>query len=421
VIVQEKETALSTAGETILGRLLTLGQFGQDGGIYYRTPFTAAETAAVDRVAEWMREAGLAVRRDAVGNVIGRVEGRDRSARVVATGSHLDSVRDGGVFDGPLGVVAGIEAVRRLLADRGTPAGPVEVIAFTGEEGSRFPVGLLGSQMMAGLLGPAEAAALPDREGTRLGDAIRRAGLDPAGLAGVARDDLGALIELHIEQGPILERAGVQVGVVETIVGIHRFQAVVVGQADHAGTTPLDMRADALLGAAEVVLALPELVRPSSGVVTVGQLEVAPGSSNVVPGRVVFSVDLRHSNPGELGRLAAAVQAQAGAIVARRGLRLDWRPVALTQPVATDLALRTRIERAAGALGFSSRVMVSGAGHDSMAIAAKCPVAMIFTPCRGGFSHRPDEYADAPMIDPGYAVLERTLGELAWPEPGGGR
>jgi len=412
-----EETALGTPGEKILGRLLTLGQFGQDGGIYYRTPFTAAETAAIDRVAEWMREAGLAVRRDAVGNVIGRVEGRDRSAKVVATGSHLDSVRDGGVFDGPLGVVSGIEAVSRLLADRGAPARPVEVIAFTGEEGSRFPVGLLGSRMMAGLLAPADAAALPDREGTRLADAIRRAGLDPAGLEDVARDDLGALVELHIEQGPILERAGVQVGIVETIVGLHRFQAVVVGQADHAGTTPLDMRADALLGAAEVILALPELVRPSSGVVTVGQLDIAPGSSNVVPGRVVFSVDLRHPNAAELDRLAVAVQAQANALVARRGLRLDWQPVAITPPVGTDPGLRARIERAAEALGFSARVMVSGAGHDSMAIAARCPVAMIFTPCRGGFSHRPDEFADAVMIDPGFAVLERTLGELAWHPP----
>jgi allantoate deiminase len=409
-----KEAPLGTIAGKILGRLLVLGQFGQAGGIYYRTPFTAAETAAIDRVAEWMRETGLTVRRDAVGNLIGRVEGLDRSAKVIAVGSHLDSVRDGGVFDGPLGVVSGIEAVAQLLAEQGEPGVPVEVIAFTGEEGSRFPVGLLGSRMMAGLLTPAEVAALPDREGIPLAEAIRRAGLDPSGLESVARDDLECLLELHIEQGPILERTGVQVGIVETIVGIHQFQAVVIGQADHAGTTPLDMRADALLGAAEVVLALPELVRASGGVVTVGQLHVAPGSTNVVPGQVVFSVDLRHPRPADLGHLAATIQAQATALIARRGLRLDWQAVATTHPVTTDPALRARLEGAADAFGFSARVMVSGAGHDSMAIASRCPVAMIFTPCRGGFSHRPDEFADEPMIEPAFAVLKRTLADLAW-------
>jgi allantoate deiminase len=405
---------LSTPGAKLLDRLLALGQFGQDGGIYYRTPFTPAETAAVDRVGEWMREAGLAVRRDGIGNVIGRVEGRDRAAKVVATGSHLDSVRDGGVFDGPLGVVAGIEAVGQLLAERGAPARPVEVIAFTGEEGSRFPIGLLGSRVMAGALSPEDARAIRDRDGVPLADAMARAGLGAGGLAGVARDDLACLVELHIEQGPILERAGVQVGVVETIVGLHGFNAVVHGQADHAGTTPLDMRADALLGAAEMVLALPEVVRPSGGVVTVGQLEVAPGSSNVVPGRVVFSVDLRHAKPADLARLRGEVQARAEAIARSRGLRLEWRPRYAESPVTTDSRLRARIQRAADALGVTSRPIVSGAGHDSQAIAARCPVAMIFTPCRGGFSHRPDEFADVPMLDPGFAVLERTLGELAW-------
>jgi allantoate deiminase len=405
---------VSTPGAKLLDRLLALGQFGHEGGIYYRTPFTPAEAAAVDRVGEWMREAGLAVRRDGIGNVIGRVEGRDRAAKAVATGSHLDSVRDGGVFDGPLGVVAGIEAVGQLLAERGGPARPVEVIAFTGEEGSRFPVGLLGSRAMAGALRPEDATAVRDRDGVPLVEAMAGAGFDAGGLAGVARDDLACLVELHIEQGPILERAGVQVGVVETIVGLHGFAAVVHGQADHAGTTPLDMRADALLGAAEMVLALPEVVRPSGGVVTVGQLEVAPGSSNVVPGRVVFSVDLRHASAADLGRLRGEVQARAEAIADRRGLRLEWRPRYAEPPVRTDPLLRARLKRAADELGFTSRVMVSGAGHDSQAIAARCPVAMIFTPCRGGFSHRPDEFADAPMLDPGFAVLKRTLGELAW-------
>jgi allantoate deiminase len=405
---------VSNPGARLLDRLLALGQFGQAGGIYYRTPFTAAEAAAVDRVGEWMREAGLSVRRDGIGNVIGRVEGRDRSAKAVATGSHLDSVRDGGVFDGPLGVVAGIEAVGQLLAERGAPARPVEVIAFTGEEGSRFPIGFLGSRAMAGVLGLAEAAAVRDRDGVPLGEAMAGAGFDPAGVAGVARDDLACLIELHIEQGPILERAGVQVGVVERIVGLHGFAAVVRGQADHAGTTPLDMRTDALLGAAEMVLALPEVVRPSGGVVTVGQLDVAPGSTNIVPGRVVFSVDLRHASPAELTRLRSEVQARAEAIAARRGLRLEWQARYAESPVATDAALRARIQRAADELGFTSRAIVSGAGHDAMAIAARCPVAMIFTPCRGGFSHRPDEYADLPMLDPGFAVLKRTLAGLAW-------
>jgi allantoate deiminase len=400
--------------DRILARLLTLGQFGQDAGIYFRTPFTAAESAAVDRVREWMEEVGLAVRRDAIGNVIGRLEGRTGPAKAVATGSHLDSVRDGGVFDGPLGVVAGIEAVGQLLAERGQPARPVEVIAFTGEEGSRFPVGLLGSRVMAGLLPAAAAAQLRDRAGTSVSEAATRAGLDARRLDRVARDDLACLIELHIEQGPLLERAGTQVGVVETIVGIHRFQAVVSGQADHAGTTPLETRKDALLGAAEVVLALPELVRPTGGVVTVGQVDVSPGSTNVVPGRVTFSVDLRHARAADLGRLAETIRQEAERLIARRGLALEWQPLVATAPVATDPALRARVKRAADALGFTSRAIVSGAGHDAMAIAARCPVAMIFTPCRAGVSHRPDEFADVPMIEPGFEVLKHTLAQLAW-------
>jgi allantoate deiminase len=405
---------MDTTGVKLLQRLLALGQFGQAGGIYFRTPFTDAETAAVGRVREWMQEAGLRVRRDAIGNVIGRVDGRDASARVVVTGSHLDSVRDGGVFDGPLGVVAGIEAVAQLLADRGVPVKPVEVIAFTGEEGSRFPVGLLGSRVMAGIASGRELLEIRDREGVALGHAIRDAGFDVENFDRVARDDLECLIELHIEQGPILERSETQVGVVETIVGIHRINAVVVGQADHAGTTPLDMRADALLGAAEVVLALPEIVRPAGGVVTVGQVSIEPGSSNVVPGRVGFSVDLRHARPEELNRLATAIRTEADRLIARRGLRLSWETVVGTAPVATDPTLRAAIQQAADRLGYTSRVMVSGAGHDAMAMAARCPVAMIFTPCRGGFSHRPDEYANAAMIEPGFAVLKETLAGLAW-------
>jgi acetylornithine deacetylase/succinyl-diaminopimelate desuccinylase-like protein len=166
-----------------------------------------------------------------------------------------------------------------------------------------------------------------------------------------------------------------------------------------------------------MVLALPEVVRPSGGVVTVGQLEVAPGSSNVVPGRVVFSVDLRHANPTDLARLRSEVQGTSEAIARRRGLRLEWQPRYVESPVATDPGLRAHVQRAADALGFTSQPIVSGAGHDSMAIAARCPVAMIFTPCRGGFSHRPDEFAEVPMLDPGFAVLKRTLGELAWEDP----
>jgi hydantoinase/carbamoylase family amidase len=174
------------------------------------------------------------------------------------------------------------------------------------------------------------------------------------------------------------------------------------------------MRADALLGAAEVVLALPEIVRPAGGVVTVGQVSIEPGSSNVVPGRVGFSVDLRHARPEELNRLATAIRTEADRLIARRGLRLSWETVVGTAPVATDPTLRAAIQQAADRLGYTSRVMVSGAGHDAMAMAARCPVAMIFTPCRGGFSHRPDEYANAAMIEPGFAVLKETLAGLAW-------
>ncbi|MCC7105833.1 MAG: Zn-dependent hydrolase [Chloroflexi bacterium] len=401
----------------IYERVLELGAFGADGagpGRYWRAPFTAAETSAVERVSEWMREGGLTPRRDAIGNLFGRVEGKNSGEKTVAAGSHLDSVRDGGRFDGPLGVVAALEAVGQLLAERGQPLRPVEVVSFTGEEGSRFPLGLLGSRVAAGLAAPETVRGLVDQDGTPLEAAARDVGLDPDDLASVRRDDLACFLEYHIEQGPILERAGLQLGVVETIVGLYHFHATVYGQADHAGTTPLHMRQDALLVAAEIVLALPELVRPSGGVVTVGQVEVLPGSANVVPGEVSFSIDLRHADGQVLSGLVEAIEAEARRLAAARGLRLAWQVTDATSPVPTDAALRARVQRNADRLGFTSRPMVSGAGHDAMAIASVCPVAMIFSPCLAGRSHRPDEHATPEMIAPGFEVLKATLGELAW-------
>lgn len=404
-----------TAGEvsTLTARLEELGSVGRRGPGLWRFPLTPDYDRAAALVGGWMRAAGLEVRRDPVGNVVGRVAGE--TERVVAVGSHLDTVRNGGAFDGALGVLGGLAAVSHLLASSGRPRKTLEVIAFTGEEGSRFPTFFLGSRWMTGTL-PPEDLLLADADGVTVGAALAAAGQAGAHPPRTGRKDLDAYLELHIEQGPVLEASGRSVAVVSTILGQCEAEVTVTGRADHAGTTPMGLRHDALVEACRLILALREEVMswPTQTVFTVGRLSVKPGSRNVVPAEVTFSVDLRDSDPAFHRQARERLQAMCLRAGEAGGVGVTWRDLFRTDPVACDPGLGEVLARAARGLGCDPAVLPSGAGHDSMVMAAGPPVGMVFVPSRGGRSHCPEEYTEPEDCARGASVLVEALRELAY-------
>lgn len=384
------------------------------GGMF-RASFTPEWIAALEIVADWFAEAGLAVRRDAAGNLFGRLEGREGGAAYL-TGSHVDTVREGGRYDGALGVIAGYLAVKTLCERFGPPRRPIEAMVTAEEEGSRYQANYWGTRALTGRIGPDEATTLRDAAGIPIADAMRAAGLDPDGLAGCRRTDVAGFIELHIEQGKILETERLDIGVVETITGIRRFEAVVEGQADHAGTTPMDLRRDALQAAAEMALAVAEVAtnlgRPA--VATVGQLEVEPGAFNIVPGRVRFGIDARHPDPEAKQVLIEEIERRCREIAARRGVSVTFTHLKDSEPAQMTDTIRETIDTAAASLGHSRRSMTSGAGHDATIMASRFPAGMIFVPSRDGRSHTPAEYTAPEQAAKGIEVLTATLYRLAY-------
>jgi allantoate deiminase len=366
---------------------------------------------AVGLVRGWMEEAGLLTRLDAVGNLVGRREGRRAGTPALLLGSHLDTVIDAGRFDGVLGVLLALAAVEELEVREKRPAFALEVVAFADEEGVRFPCALTGSRAMAGTLDPA-VLGLTDRDGTTLAEALQACGLDPEGLAACARrpGEILGFLEAHIEQGPVLEQEGVALGLVRAIAGATRLEVLVEGRVGHAGTVPMRLRRDALAGAAEMVLTVERLARGTEGLVaTVGRLEVLPGAVNTIPGRVRFTIDLRSPEDRERTRALADLRSDLEAIARRRGLGLRLVPTHEAPAVACDPALLDALARARARHGLPDRRLVSGAGHDAMAIAAIAPVAMLFVRCRGGISHDPAEHAAPADIEAALAVLVETI------------
>ena len=377
-------------GPALMARLDAFAAFSAEEGALTRLCFTPQHRAAADRLMEWMREAGMEVRLDAAGTVVGRYEGRTPGSAALLLGSHIDTVRNAGKYDGNLGVLAAVAAVAELnrLGERLPFA--VEVLAFGDEEGVRFPVTLTGSRAAAGLLDPAALDAR-DRDGVRLGDALREFGGDPDALATAFRPDALGFIELHIEQGPVLEAAGLPLGIVIAINGATRFAVTVTGMAGHAGTVPMDMRRDALTAAAEMALAVERYARAMPVVATVGRLEALPGAVNVIPGRVPFSVDVRSSDDAARRAAVDALIAEFQAIAARRGVT-----VAVEMGHDADAAPCTpwvidHIEEAVRRAGVAPLRLPSGAGHDAMSFAGVLPMGMLFVRCRGGISHNPAE------------------------------
>jgi allantoate deiminase len=396
---------LSSAA-TVLQRCARLGEVSEEPGRLVRRFATPAMREANDLVGGWMREAGLAVRTDAAGNLIGR---RDGDARTLVLGSHLDTVIDAGRYDGPLGVLAAIAVVERL------PELPfaVEVVGFADEEGARYPTSFLGSSALAGSF-RREWLELYDGDGVALADALREFGGDPDDLASAARTDLLGYCELHIEQGPVLERRGAPVGVVTSITGQSQAELTFRGEAGHAGTVPMADRHDALAAAAEWMLAAEAVARRHPELVaTVGRIAVEPCARNVIPGEAWLSLDVRHADDAVRRRAVADLRAEAERVASGRTVALRWDDRGETAAVPTSPALTERLAAAVAAGGLRPETLPSGAGHDGVAIAAVAPIAMLFVRCERGISHNPAEAVAEADVAVALDVLERFVGGLA--------
>jgi N-carbamoyl-L-amino-acid hydrolase len=399
----------SVNSERLQRHLDELSRFGAnpEGGVS-RVAFSDADIAGRDYIRRLMQDAGLSVRTDTAGNIIGRREGRDPKLPAIMTGSHIDSVPKGGNFDGDVGVLSAIE-VAQVLHERGIVLRhPLEIVSFTDEEG-----GLVGSLVMNGRLEP-ESLDIVSSSGKTIRDGIRAVGGDPERLDAARRNpaDLLAFVELHIEQGGLLEESHTNIGVVEGIVGIRWWDVTVEGFANHAGTTPMNRRRDALLSAAEFALAVNRVATslPGRQVATVGRIRAEPGAPNVIPGRVVMSLEIRDLDAAKMQQVYDAVHAEAERIAQARQtpFRFDELKVS-SEPAPTDPRMRRIISDAAQSLGLTQKQMPSGAGHDAQDMTRLAPTGMIFVPSVGGISHSPKEYTRPEDVANGANVLLRTV------------
>ncbi len=398
---------------TLAARLATLGDSARDaGGVLARLALSEQDRVGRDLLVDWLREAGLEVAVDAIGNIFGIWRG-DLDAAPLMLGSHIDSVVDAGVYDGCYGVLAGLGVIEVLQRDGFEPECPITVAAFTNEEGNRYAPDMMGSLVHAGGLDLDAALATVGTDGTILGEELARIGYAGDMAPGTLRPR--AFLELHIEQGPVLEHDGLRIGAVENLQGISWQELSIRGVANHAGTTPTRLRRDAGLAAARITTFLrDELATPTpSTVATVGSLKLHPDVINVIPSRATLTVDLRDPDARTFaaaeGRLAEFIERLA----AREGVEIDSRRLARFDPVSFDPALVAKIEAAAGARGYPCRRMTSGAGHDAQMLARVCPAAMIFVPSRDGISHNPREHTDLDDLAAGATVLLDVVRALA--------
>lgn len=392
---------MSATAAEVLARADELAAISEEPQRLTRRFATPALRRAGELVAGWMEDVGMTVRRDAVGNVIGRVG----DGVPLVLGSHIDTVPDAGRFDGPLGVLAALAVVERL----GAEAPPLEVVAFADEEGARFGTAYLGSAAYAGAF-EREWLDLADADGITMADAIRDAGGDPEAAVGAPAPRLAGYVEVHIEQGPVLEREGLPVGVVTAIAGQTRASLTLTGEAGHAGTLPMAGRRDALVAASELVLAVERIGRSREGLVaTVGVLSVVLGAPNVVPAEARLSLDVRHADDEVRAEAVAAIRAELERIAAVRSLERLWTPLQDIDAVEMTPELRERLERAIEATGHPVRRLVSGAGHDAVALERICPVGMLFVRCAGGVSHHPSESVAEDDVAVALDVLEQVV------------
>ena len=404
-----QSTDIRANPERMEQRIKTLGEFGTnpEGGVS-RVAFSDADLAGRAYIMDLMREAGLSVRVDTAGNIIGRREGSEAGLPVIMFGSHIDSVPGGGNYDGDVGVIGAIEVVQLFKENGMSTRHPLEVVSFTDEEG-----GLTGSRAMVGKLSDSTLEVM-SHSGMTIRDGIRNVGGDPNRLDLAERKpgELLAFIELHIEQGAFLDEENIDIGVVEGIVGIRWWDVTVEGFANHAGTTPMNKRWDAMVSAAELTLAINHVATTMAGrqVATVGRIRAEPGAPNVIPGEVVLSLEIRDLDARKIQQVFERIQVEAKQIADVRFTPIRFSEIDVASPPApTDQQMRRIISSSADELGMSFKLMPSGAGHDAQDMTHIAPTGMIFVPSVNGVSHSPKEFTSAEDMANGASVLLKTV------------
>jgi allantoate deiminase len=400
--------------ENYIVELAGHGAWGETG--VWRTVYSPEWVAAANLYARWCEEVGLSVTRDAVGNVWGRVEGSEGGNSIV-TGSHIDSQTPGGRFDGALGAIAGLIAVSLLKDQYGTPKRTLEAVALCEEESSRFPgANFWGSRAITGAISPEEPEKQLSFDGETMASAMQGAGLDPRRIADAERDDIEVFIELHVEQGPVLEQTGLPVAVVSAITGLRHYLVELKGIQNHAGAFPMDLRQDPMAGFAEIASQAIDTAhrwgRPA--VTTVGRVIPEPNKPAVIPARVEFTIDARHPDAASCEKLYAIHERMMEEVAARRNLELSWRITADHAPCLSDPGVLAVLKGAAQEAAVPFMVMASGAGHDTQQMAKRSKVAMIFVRSKDGRSHTPEEFSSIPDIVAGIKVLAAGLHRLAY-------
>jgi allantoate deiminase len=402
----------SPLGDEIVGRILRLAAISETPDNLTRIFLTPEHRAAAELIMSWMVEAGMSAHLDAIGNVCGRYEGERADLPCLMLGSHYDTVRDAGKWDGPLGLITAISCVGDLNKRGRRLPFAIEVAGFADEEGVRFASTLLGSRAVAGTFNE-RVLTTTDAAGMSMREALVRFGLDPdhIGAAARARRELLAYVELHIEQGPVLETEGLPVGVVTAIAGATRLAAKLTGMAGHAGTVPMALRRDALAGAAECISAIEQVCLEDDGglVGTVGYIHATPGATNVIPGQAHFTIDMRAPTDLRRNRSVTEVVRRIEAIAKRRNLELQLDVTHENRTVPCAPWLKAQVVEAVAAEGYPVFELPSGAGHDGMAMVDIADVAMLFVRCYGGISHHPDEHVELDDADAGARVLLRLI------------
>jgi allantoate deiminase len=411
---------------TVMQRIDALAKISEDPNCLTRIFCSPAMRRANALVASWMREAGMQVRSDAIGNIIGHYPAatsqskiENRKSKILVLGSHLDTVRNAGKFDGPLGVLVAIACVQQLHETKTRLPFAIEVIGFADEEGVRYQSTYLGSRILAGTFNPKDLKRV-DADGISMAEAIRGFGGNPKALASAKLDPKRLLgyVEVHIEQGPVLEKKNLSVGVVTAVAGQTRLRITFTGRAGHAGTTPMNLRRDALCAAAEFVLEVERFAhsRPATEtglVATVGQISALPGASNVIPGEVVVSLDVRHAKDSVRGRGIAALKQRAVQIARRRKIRVSVELVQQSGSVACDRKLSSLLAESVRRYQKEAPSLASGAGHDAAAMAVVTAIAMLFVRCKGGISHHPDESVRLQDVRMAVSVTSDLIQRLA--------
>ncbi len=411
--VLESAAKLSINMARLGARLDALGSVGAiAGGGVCRLALSEEDRMGRDLVVRWMRELGLSVSIDAIGNVIGLRPGTEPGPPVM-TGSHIDTVRTGGRYDGNLGVLAGLEVIQVLNESGIKTRRALAVAFFTNEEGARFNPDMMGSLVYVGGLKLEDALATVGIDGATVGDCLQRIGY--AGTAGGGEASVHAYLELHVEQGPVLETEGFTVGAVQGVQGISWTEFTLLGVSNHAGTTPMRLRHDAGFVACAIAQYARQIASEMGGnqVATVGALNLSPNLVNVIANKAVFTVDLRNTDEAALQEAERRLHARADELAAAEGVSLSHRKLARFEPVGFDPASVDLVEETAQRLGFSVKRLPSGAGHDAQMLARICPTAMIFVPSAGGISHNVKEYTKPSDLEAGANVLLQTLLQLA--------